>query len=208
MARYRESVCRLCRREGTKLFLKGDRCYKEKCAVEKRNYPPGQHGQRPRKLIGYGLRLREKQKVRNMYGLLETQFHITFMKAAKMKGVTGENLLQALERRLDNVVFRLGFASSRSMARQLVNHGHVRVNGRKMDIPSFQVKVGQEISLKEKTKKNVHVMECVETAHARGVPSWLELDGENFTGQVLSLPSREEIQQPIQEQFIVELYSK
>ena len=208
MARYHESVCRLCRREGTKLFLKGDRCYKEKCALERRNYPPGQHGQRPRKLIGYGLRLREKQKVRAMYGLLESQFYLNFLRASRTKGVTGDNLLQLLERRLDNVVFRLGFSSSRAMARQLVGHNHVRVNGRKVNIASYLVKVGDEISVKDKTRGNVHVQECIETAHARGIPVWLELDNKNFSGKVVTLPSREDIQLPIEEQLIIELYSK
>jgi len=208
LARYREPVCRICRREGMKLFLKGDRCFKEKCAIERRNYAPGQHGQRQRKLIGYGLRLREKQKVRSIYGLLEAQFHLTFLKASRMKGVTGENLLQMLERRLDNAVYRLGYAASRAAARQLVGHGHVCVNGHKVDIPSFLVKVGHEITLKEKALKNIHVQECVETAHARGIPAWLELDENTFTGRVVALPTREDVQLPIQEQFIVELYSK
>lgn len=208
MARYRGSVCRLCRREGMKLFLKGDRCYKEKCSLERRSYAPGQHGHKLRKLIGYGLRLREKQKVKRMYGLLERQFHGTFKRAKRMKGVKGENLLGLLELRLDNVVYRLGFASNRAMARQFVRHGHFLVNGRKTDIPSYTLRVGDQVVLREKSRKNPLILECLETAQARGIPAWLEMDKENFTGKVVAKPSREDIQLPIQEQLIVELYSR
>ncbi|MGH9442098.1 MAG: 30S ribosomal protein S4 [Thermoanaerobaculia bacterium] len=208
MARYRESVCRLCRREGMKLFLKGDRCFKDKCAVERRNFPPGQHGKRRSKLLGYGIQLREKQKVKRIYGLLESQFRLAFERAERMKGITGENLLQQLERRLDNVVFSLGFAASRAQARQLIRHGHITVNGRKVNIPSFQVQKGQSVAVKDKSRANDLIKSSVETAKARGVPGWLELDPESFKGQVLELPKREDIKLPIQEQLIVELYSK
>jgi small subunit ribosomal protein S4 len=208
VARYTESVCRLCRREGMKLFLKGDRCFKDKCAIERRNYPPGQHGRRRSKLLGYGIQLREKQKVKRIYGLLENQFRLTFAKAERRKGITGSNLLEELERRLDNVVFSLGFAASRAQARQLVRHGHVTVNGRKVSIPSYRVQKAQVISIKEKSRANEQIKSSVETARARGVPKWLDLSPETFTGTVVELPKREDIKLPIQEQLIVELYSK
>ncbi len=208
MARNTGAVCRLCRREGLKLFLKGDRCFKEKCAFERRGYAPGQHGRRRTKVQNYGIQLREKQKVKRMYGVLERQFRGYFARAARSKGITGTNLLQTLERRLDNVVYRLGFASSRSMARQLVTHGHIQVNGRKMSIPSALVKTGSVIALREKSRKNEQIKICVDTAKGRGVPAWLELDADQFQGTVRQLPERDEILMPIQEQLIVELYSK
>jgi small subunit ribosomal protein S4 len=194
-----------------KLFLKGDRCFKETCAIEKRNFAPGQHGRdrRPKPLIGYGLQLREKQKVRRIYRVLERQFANNFEKADKKKGITGETLLLSLERRLDNVVNRLGFATSRDQARQLVTHGNVQLNGRKVDIPSLLVKAGDVITLREKTKKVQQIQDSVATVGGRGgVPAWLELDAANLKGTVLSLPKREDIQMPIDEQLIVELYSK
>jgi small subunit ribosomal protein S4 len=208
VARYNESVCRLCRREGMKLFLKGERCFKEKCAVERRSYAPGQHGKRRNKMQPYGLQLREKQKVRRVYGVLEAQFRRYFAEASRQRGITGENLLRLLEMRLDNVVYSLGFASSRAQARQLVRHGHLRINGRKVNIPSFQVKPGMEVALHDKVRSNTQVQDALDTAQGRGVPPWLELDGENLKGKVLSLPTREDIKLPIQEQLIVELYSR
>jgi len=209
LARYRESVCRLCRREGMKLFLKGDRCFKDSCAIEKRNFAPGQHGKdRKSKVIGYGLQLREKQKVKRIYGVLEGQFRNYFEKAESQKGITGENLLLMLERRLDNIVYRLGFATSRAQSRQLVGHGHVRVNSLKVNIPSFQVKAGDVISIREKSQKNPVILNSVEMVGSRGVPSWLELDGGKFSGKVLTLPKREDVNLPVQERLIVELYSK
>ena len=209
MARYSGPVCRLCRRERMKLFLKGDRCFKEKCAVERRNFPPGQHGtRRGRRTLGYGLQLREKQKVKRIYGVLESQFRNYFEEADRRKGITGENLLVMLERRLDNVVYSLGFAASRAQARQLVRHGHVLVDGRKVSIPSYQVKANETVVVKEASRKNPLIRSSVETARGRGVPEWLELDAENVSGKVLRLPSREDIKLPIQEQLIVELYSR
>ena len=208
MARYTESVCRLCRREGMKLFLKGDRCFKDKCSVERRNYPPGQHGRRRSKLLGYGIQLREKQKVKRIYGLLEGQFRLAFERAERRKGITGANLLEELERRLDNVVYSLGFAASRPQARQLVRHGHVTVDGRKVSIPSFRVAKNQVVAIKEKSRSNEQIKASVETAKARGVPGWLDLSPESFSGRVVELPKREDIKLPIQEQLIVELYSK
>ena len=208
MARHTESVCRLCRREGMKLFLKGDRCFKDKCAIERRNYPPGQHGRRRSKLLGYGIQLREKQKVKRIYGLLERQFRLAFGRAERRKGITGANLLEELERRLDNVVYSLGFAASRAQARQLVRHGHVTVSGRKVTIPSYRLTKGQVVAIKDKSRANEQIKASVETARARGVPAWLDLSPENFTGTVVELPKREEIKLPIQEQLIVELYSK
>jgi small subunit ribosomal protein S4 len=208
LARYTESVCRLCRREGMKLFLKGDRCFKDKCAIERRNYPPGQHGRRRSKLLGYGIQLREKQKVKRIYGLLESQFRLAFARAERRKGITGANLLEELERRLDNVTFALGFAASRAQARQLVRHGHVTVDGRKVSIPSFRVGKGQLVAIKEKSRSNEQIKASVETARARGVPAWLDLTPEAFSGRVVELPKREDIKLPIQEQLIVELYSK
>lgn len=209
MARYTGPVCRLCRRERMKLFLKGDRCFKEKCAIERRAYPPGQHGQRrSRRMMGYGIQLREKQKVKRIYGVYERQFRNYFKNADRKKGITGENLLVMLERRLDNVAYSLGFGASRSQARQLVRHGHIQVDGKKVTIPSAQVKVDQVVSVREASRKNDLVRASVETARGRGVPEWLELDPENFSGRVLKLPTREEIKIPIQEQLIVELYSR
>ncbi len=209
MARYTGPVCRLCRRERMKLFLKGDRCFKEKCAVERRNFPPGQHGtRRGRRTLGYGLQLREKQKVKRIYGVLESQFRNYFEEADRRKGITGENLLVMLEKRLDNVVYSLGFASSRAQARQFVRHGHVQVDGRKITIPSYQVKAGQALTVRESSRKNPFIRSSVETARGRGVPDWLELDAENVSGKVLRLPTREDIKLPIQEQLIVELYSR
>ena len=209
MARYTGPVCRLCRRERMKLFLKGDRCFKEKCAIERRAYPPGQHGQRRgRRTMGYGLQLREKQKVKRIYGVQEKQFRNYFTKADRKKGITGENLLAMLERRLDNVAYNLGFGASRSQARQLVRHGHILVDGKKVTIPSAQVETDQVISVKESSRKNDLIKASVETARGRGLPEWLELDAENFSGRVLKLPTREEIKIPIQEQLIVELYSR
>lgn len=192
-----------------KLFLKGQRCYSDKCAIEKRNFVPGEHGRTMRtKTIGYGLQLREKQKVKRIYGVLENQFRRYFELAARRRGITGELLLQLLERRLDNLVYRLGFSSSRKQARQLVRHGHVLVNGRKLDIPSYHVNKGDEISVRPKDRDNVQLLASLEEVAGRGVPSWLSLDRENFKGQVLELPRRDEINIPIEESLIVELYSK
>ena len=209
MARYTGPVCRLCRRERMKLFLKGDRCFKEKCAIERRGYPPGQHGnRRGRRTLGYGLQLREKQKVKRIYGVLEKQFRNYFKEADRRRGITGENLLVLLEKRLDNVVYSLGFASSRAQARQLVRHGHVQVDGRKITIPSYQLREAQAVAIKEASRKNEFIRASVETARGRGVPDWLELDAENFQGKVQRDPTREDIKLPIQEQLIVELYSR
>ncbi len=209
MARYTGPVCRLCRRERMKLFLKGDRCFKEKCAIERRAYPPGQHGQRRgRRPQGYGPQLREKQKVKRIYGVLEKQFRTYFKNAASGRGVTGDTLLTTLERRLDSVVYNLGFASSRSQARQLVRHGHILVDGRKTTIPSYQLRMGQEIVVREKSRKNDFIRASVESARGRGIPSWLELDADNFTGRVNALPTREDVKLPVEEQLIVELYSR
>jgi small subunit ribosomal protein S4 len=210
MARYRDAVCRLCRREGGKLFLKGDRCYKPSCAIEKRGTnPPGQHGAARRKMIqGYGEQLREKQKVKRIYFILEKQFRNYFEKARRQKGVTGENLLFILERRLDNVVYRSGFSTSRRQARQLVNHGHITVNGRKVDIPSFQVKTGDVVAVKDRTVKNTHVDNAWSTAVGRGRPVWLNAYGKDLSVTVSALPKRDDIDANINEQLIVELYSK
>ncbi|PYU25530.1 MAG: 30S ribosomal protein S4 [Acidobacteria bacterium] len=210
MARHREAVCRLCRREGQKLFLKGLRCFTEKCAIEKRNFVPGQHGQSRRpKIAGYGLQLREKQKVKRTYGLLERQFRAYFHKAEKAKGPTGENLIVMLERRLDNVVNRTGFASSRAQARQFVLHGHVSVNGKKVNIPSYLVAVGEEITLKPKMHQNTMVLEARNVAQSQNTVPWLEIDRDNFKARVVAMPKRENIQTPaFNEQLIVELYSK
>ena len=209
MATYRGPVCRLCRREGMKLYLKGDRCFKDSCAIEKRNFVPGQHGKSRRsKIVGYGLQLREKQKVKRIYGLMERQFRNYFEKASRKKGVTGETLLAMLERRLDNAVYRLGFASSRAQGRQLVGHGHIRVNNRKVNIPSFQLRLGDSVSVREKSHKVPSIMTSVEMVGSRGVPAWLELDSSNFSGKVLTLPTRDDVNLPVQEHLIVELYSK
>ncbi len=191
-----------------KLFLKGDRCFSNKCAIERRNFPPGQHGKRRQKILGYGIQLREKQKVKRFYGLLEGQFRLTFEKAERMRGVTGENLLGLLERRLDNVVHRLGFAASRAQARQLIRHGHVTVNGRKVNIPSVTVGQGTVIAIKAKSRQNPLIAGAVETAKGRGVPSWLELTAGEFQGKVLTLPKREDVGLAVNEKLIVELYSK
>jgi small subunit ribosomal protein S4 len=208
MSRYTGPVCRQCRREGTKLFLKGDRCYTEKCGVERRAYPPGQHGQGRGRVSDYGLQLREKQKVKRMYGVQEAQFRLTMGAATRMRGRTGENLLSLLERRLDNVVFRLGFATSRAEARQLVRHGHFEVDGRKVDVPSFRVKAGSRIRLREKSRQIARITEALAALERRSLPGWLELDAEHFEGVVKALPSRDDITMPIQEQLIVELYSR
>ena len=210
MASHREAVCRLCRREGQKLFLKGLRCFTEKCAIEKRNFVPGQHGQARRpKIAGYGLQLREKQKVKRTYGLLERQFRGYFRKAEKAKGPTGENLIVMLERRLDNVVNRSGFAGSHAQARQLVLHGHVNVNGKKVNVPSYLVSVGEEITLKPKMHQNTMVLEARNVAQSQNTVPWLEIDRDNFKARVVALPKRENIQTPaFNEQLIVELYSK
>jgi small subunit ribosomal protein S4 len=208
LARYIESACRLCRRENLKLYLKGERCYSDKCAFERRSYPPGQHGQGRVKFSNYGVQLREKQKVKRMYGLVEKQFRNFFVKADRMKGITGINLLLLLERRLDNLVYRLGFANSRSEARQMVRHSHFLVQGKKVNIPSYLVKVGQVIELREKSRKIAKIGESLEGVARRGIPSWLELEKEQFRGHLVSLPSREDLTMPIKEQLIVELYSK
>jgi len=209
MARYNGPVCRLCRREGMKLFLKGERCYTDKCAIEKRNLPPGQHGKsRKAKLVGYGVQLREKQKVKRIYGVLENQFRRYFESAARHRGVTGVMLLQALETRLDNVVYRLGFATSRPQARQLVRHGHFLINGKKVDIPSYAVKMGDEVRVREASAKSAVVAHAIDVVKGRGVPEWLQVDAASTLGRVLSIPTREQINLPVQEQLIVELYSK
>jgi small subunit ribosomal protein S4 len=209
MARYIGPVCRLCRREATKLFLKGERCYTEKCAIEKRNFVPGQHGKaRKAKLAGYGLQLREKQKVKRIYGVLENQFRRYFESAERTRGITGETLLQSLERRLDNVVYRLGFATSRAQGRQLVRHGHFAVNGRKVDIPSFLVREGDVVGVRENSRKGAAVLHAMEEVKGRGIPEWLSLQAEQMSGRVVSLPTRAQINLPVQEQLIVELYSK
>jgi small subunit ribosomal protein S4 len=208
MSRYTGPVCRQCRREGTKLFLKGDRCYTEKCGVERRAYPPGQHGQGRGRVSDYGLQLREKQKVKRMYGVQEAQFRLTMGAATRMRGRTGEILLSLLERRLDNVVFRLGFATSRAEARQLVRHGHFEVGGRKVDVPSFRVKAGTTVRLRESSRQIARITEALAALERRSLPGWLELDAENFEGTVKALPTREDITMPIQEQLIVELYSR
>ena len=209
MARYSGPVCRLCRREGMKLFLKGERCYTEKCPVEKRNFPPGQHGKRrAAKLAGYGLQLREKQRLKRIYGVLENQFRLYFESAECQRGITGEILLLLLERRLDNVVYRLGLATSRPQARELVRHGHFAVNGRKVDIPSFLVKPGDTVTVRARSQKNVTIQHAMEEVKGRGIPEWLQFQPEQFEGRIVSLPTRAQINLPIQEQLVVELYSK
>ena len=207
MARYRQAVCRQCRREGIKLFLKGSRCFTEKCAIERRNYSPGQHGLRRTKATPYGLQLREKQKAKRIYGVLESQFRRYFAWAESEKGITGENLLKLLERRLDNVVFRLGMAASRREARQMVAHGHMQVNGRKVSIPSYIVRVGETVQLRASSKLGERVSDNM-SAGRSPVPPWLELDANDRKGMVRGLPMREDIQIPVQEQLIVELFSK
>ncbi|MDY0219809.1 MAG: 30S ribosomal protein S4 [Desulfobacterium sp.] len=208
MSRYRGSVCRQCRRENMKLFLKGDRCFSDKCSFDRRGYPPGQHGQRRMKHSDYGIQLREKQKVRRIYGIGEKQFRLIFARADAEKGITGEILLSLLERRLDNVVFRLGFTSSRTQGRHFVRHNHFTVNGKKVNIPSYLIKGGDVIELKEKSKKVQVITDSLDTVVRRGVPQWLELDKDGFKGVVKGIPAREDITMPIQEQLIVELYSK
>lgn len=208
MARYRGALCRICRREGEKLFLKGDRCYTEKCAVERRKYPPGQHGQGFKKLSDYGIQLREKQKVRKIYGLLERQFRRYFHEAERRKGITGEILLQLVESRLDNTVYRMGFAPNRVRARQLISHGHIVVNGKKINLPSYQVREGDSVSVKDSSRDMPEIIDSLSKVEHRGIPAWVEVDSVNHTGKVLRIPSRDEIQLPVQEQLIVELYSK
>jgi small subunit ribosomal protein S4 len=210
MARYTGPVCRLCRRDGTKLFLKGAKCFSDKCAIEKRNFPPGQHGQsrKVKKVVGYGLQLREKQKAKRIYFTLETQFRAYYQKAANKTGVTGELLLQQLETRLDNVCYRLGFAMSRRQARQIVRHAHVQVNGRKVNIPSFQCKVGDQIEIREGSKKLIVLEESGNFASGQRAVQWLDINRENLSGKVIALPKREDVNLPVNEQLIVELYSK
>ncbi len=208
MARYIGPVCRFCRREGLKLFLKAERCYTDKCAFERTSYPPGQHGTRRSKFSEYGQQLREKQKVRRLYGLQERQFRLTFSRAERMKGVTGDNLLSLLERRLDNVVYRMGFASTRREARQMVSHRHFTVNGRPVNVPSFQVKPGHELALRERSQKIQRFQDNLERAQARTTLSWLEVDRDNSKGTMTGLPVREELTTPIEEQLIVEYYSR
>lgn len=208
MARYNDAKCRLCRREGTKLFLKGDRCFTDKCSYERRPYAPGQHGRRRKKATDYEIQLREKQKVKRLYGMQESQFKKYFEIAESKKGITGENLLKLLELRLDNVVYRLGFANSREQARQLVNHGHFTVNGKKVSIPSYQVREGDVIAPKEKSKKISIISEAQEVIERRGIPGWLEIDASELKGVVKACPTRDDISFPINEHLIVELYSK
>lgn len=208
MARYTGPACKLCRREGLKLYLKGDRCYKDKCGFEKKGYPPGQHGQSKKKLSDYGVQLREKQKVKRIYGVLEVQFRRYFEKASGMRGITGENLLQLLERRLDNVVYRSGFAGSRNEARQFVRHNHFEVNGRRVNIPSFIVRPGDEIKVVEKSTELSRIKECLETAEGRGIPEWISVDKGNFKASVSRVPQRDDVNYEIHEHLIVELYSK
>ena len=209
MARYTDSSCRLCRREGLKIFLKGDRCYSEKCSFERRGYAPGDHGQMHKKQRSdYGVQLREKQKLKRLYGLLEKQFRGYFEKADQQKGITGTNLLVFLERRMDNMIFRMGLANSRVEARQLISHGHFLINGKPVNIPSYLLKAGDEVSVKEGSRKITRVLEAMETVARRGVPQWLELDKENFKASIKILPVREDLTMPVQEQLVVELYSK
>ena len=208
MARYTGAVCRHCRREGLKLFLKGERCYTDKCAIERRNYPPGEHGQARPKFSEYSIQLREKQKLRRIYGVLERQFRRYFAMADRGRGVTGETLLQLLERRFDNIVYRLGFATSRAEARQLVRHGHFRVNDRKVDVPSYLVRPGDTITVRERSRQVARIREALELAQRRGVPEWLEVSAEAFAGSVKALPARADLTMPINEKLVVELYSK
>ena len=208
MARYTGPVCRLCRREGAKLYLKGDRCYSDSCSFTKRSYAPGQHGQNRKKVSEYGLQLREKQRARRVYGVLEGQFRTYFDKADRQKGITGENLLVLLERRLDNVVYRLGFAASRTQARQLVRHRHFTVNGKRVDIPSYQIKPGDVIQVKETSKQSPLIKEIAEAVTTKTTPAWLEVQAEEMIGKIVRYPNRDEIDTPIQEHLIVELYSR
>jgi small subunit ribosomal protein S4 len=206
LARYTESACRLCRREGEKLFLKGKRCYSDKCGFDRRSYAPGQHGQKRPRVTNFGIQLREKQKVKRMYGLMEKQFRLLFEKAERMKGVTGHNFMMLLELRLDNVIYRSGLAMSRKQARQLVNHGHILVNGRRLDIPSCQVEVGDIIEVKEKSREMVPIKESVEASQE--IPDWISFDKDKMRAEILAQPTREAITHPIQEQLIVEFFSK
>jgi small subunit ribosomal protein S4 len=208
VARYTDSVCRLCRREGLKLYLKGERCYTDKCAIERRNYPPGMHGQGRPKFSEYALQLREKQKVKRMYGVLENQFRRYFAMAERARGITGEILLQLLERRLDNMIYRMGFATSRSEARQLVRHGHFLINGRKVNIPSALLKPGDVVQVRERSRTIGRVVEALAQAEHRGAPDWVEVNREGFTARVKALPMRAELTMPINEKLIIELYSK
>jgi small subunit ribosomal protein S4 len=209
LARYTDSSCRLCRREGLKLFLKGDRCYSEKCSFERRGYAPGDHGQSHKKQRSdYGVQLREKQKLKRLYGLLEKQFRGYFEKADQQKGITGTNLLIFLERRLDNMIFRMGLANSRVEARQLISHGHFLINGKAVNIPSYLLKAGDVVSVKEGSRKITRVLEAMETVARRGVPNWLEVDKDNFKASIKMLPTRDDLTMPVQEQLVVELYSK
>ncbi len=208
MARHTDSVCRICRRENQKLFLKGDRCYSDKCAFERRGYPPGQHGQGRIKFSEYGLQLREKQKIKRTYGMLEKQFRNLFEKAESMKGITGHNLLSMLERRLDNVVYRSGFANSRSEARQLVRHGHLTVNGTRVNVPSFMVNKGDSVVVKEKSQKVARIAGALESVKRREIPQWLELDSAQMTARVRDLPARDDVTAPMEERLVIELYSK
>jgi small subunit ribosomal protein S4 len=208
LARYTESVCRLCRREGLKLFLKGERCYTDKCAIERRNYPPGEHGQARSKFSEYAMQLREKQKVKRMYGLMERQFRRYFHLAERARGITGEMLLQLLEQRMDNMVYRMGFATSRAEARQLVRHGHFLVDGRKVDIPSYLLSSGQVVSVRERSRSIARLVDNLAQAERRGVPDWLEVQREAFSARVKALPTRADLTMPINEKLVVELYSK
>ncbi|SLM48536.1 30S ribosomal subunit protein S4 [Nitrospira japonica] len=208
MAKYRGPVCRLCRREGEKLFLKGSRCMTEKCAIERRSYPPGQHGQGRQRTSDYSLQLREKQKLRRIYGLQERQFRGVFERAERQTGVTGEALLRLLESRLDNVAYRLGFGASRREARQLVSHGHVTVNGRKLNVPGALVRAGDVVAVRERSRNLVTIQAALESVDGRGVPEWLELDKAGFTGTVRALPTKDQITLPVNEQMVVELYSR
>lgn len=209
MARYTDSVCRQCRRENMKLYLKGDRCYSDKCAFDRRGYPPGEHGERRgRKISDYGIQLREKQKVKRMYGLSEKQFRLFFERADRQKGITGTNLLVLLERRLDNVVFRLGFVNSRAQGRQLVRHNHFSVNGKKVNIPSYLVSIGDAVEVREKSRKITAISDSMEAVVRRGIPQWLDLEKDNHKGLIKAFPIREDLTMPMQEQLVVELYSK
>jgi len=208
VARYKEAKCKLCRRENLKLFLKGERCYTDKCAMERRPYPPGQHGQARTKISEYGLQLREKQKMRRIYGVLESQFRAYYEEAARKKGITGEQLMTLLERRLDNTVFRMGFASNRDEARQFIRHGHIQINGHKADIPSMTVRVGDTITVVEASKKNLHVQAALANVDKRGAVAWVDVDNNAMKGVVKALPTREDVTMPLQEQLVVELYSK
>lgn len=208
MSRHTESVCKLCRREMTKLFLKGDRCYTDKCAIDRRAYPPGQHGQSKGKASNYAVQMREKQKIRRVYGIQEKQFRKYFKEADRLKGVTGSNLLVLLERRLDNIVYRLGFANSRSQSRQLVRHGHVLVNGERVDIPSYSVSNSDVITVHEKSREIQKIIQALDAVERRGIPAWLELKRQELTGVVKAIPTREDLAMPLQEQLVVEFYSR